>query len=42
VIVHREPAMQGYGRVFVQRVNESISPQLLPDVKVDLAELWRT
>jgi Uma2 family endonuclease len=42
VTIHREPAVQGYGRVFVQRVSEAISPQLLPDVKLDLAELWRT
>jgi Uma2 family endonuclease len=41
VMIHREPSAQGYVRVFTQPANESISPQLLPNVEVDLAQLWR-
>ena len=42
VIAHCEPSAQGYWRIFAQPANEPISPQLLPDISVDLLELWRT
>jgi Uma2 family endonuclease len=41
VLVHRQPGPGGYGDVWTADRGAAISPILLPDVRLDLAELWR-
>jgi Uma2 family endonuclease len=39
--VHRDPGPNGYRQVLTPGTNETVSPVLLPHVKIDLAEVWR-
>lgn len=39
--VYLDPAPQGFQRVLIPKKNETISPTLLPSVKLHLAEVWR-
>jgi Uma2 family endonuclease len=41
VIVHRQPAPEGYRGVSTATSDAVISPLELPSVRLDLAELWR-
>jgi Uma2 family endonuclease len=41
LFVHREPGPKGYQRVLTPKRNETASPLLLPNIKIDLAEVWR-
>jgi Uma2 family endonuclease len=40
VLVHRGPSEFGYREVSTATKFDTISPQLLPDVKIPLADLW--
>jgi Uma2 family endonuclease len=40
VLVHRGPSESGYREVSTATKLDTISPQLLPDVKIPLADLW--
>jgi Uma2 family endonuclease len=40
VLVHRGPSESGYREVSTATKLDTISPQLLPDVKISLADLW--
>jgi len=39
--VYHDPSPKGYQRILTPKKNETVSPILLPGVKVDLAEVWR-
>jgi len=39
--VHRDPGPNGYQKVLMPGSNETVSPVLLPYVKIDLGEVWR-
>lgn len=39
--VHRDPGPNGFQLVLTPKRNESVSPILLPTVRIDLAEVWR-
>lgn len=41
MIVHRRPSAKGYRRIVTFGRTESIAPQALPGVRIDLAEVWR-
>jgi len=41
LLVHRDPGPKGYQRILTPKKNETVSPLLLPSVKIDLAEVWR-
>jgi Uma2 family endonuclease len=41
VIMHRQPAPEGYRDVSTATSDAVISPLELPSVRLDLAELWR-
>jgi len=41
LLVHRDPDPKGYQRILTPTKNETVSPLLLPSVKIDLAEVWR-
>lgn len=38
--IYREPETEGYGRMLRCKKSETVSPLLLPDVKIALADLW--
>jgi Uma2 family endonuclease len=40
VLVHRRPSESGYLEVSMATTLNTISPQLLPDVEIPLADLW--
>jgi Uma2 family endonuclease len=40
VLVHRSPSESGYREVSTATKLDTISPQLLPDVKIPLSDLW--
>lgn len=39
--VHLDPTPSGYRRILTPERNETVSPVLLPRVRIDLAEVWR-
>jgi Uma2 family endonuclease len=41
VLVYRQPGADGYGEVSTAPHEGTLSPEALPDVALDLAELWR-
>ncbi len=41
LFVHRDPGPNGFQRVLTPQRNETVSPMLLPDIRIDLAEVWR-
>ncbi len=40
VSIHLEPAARGYQRLLTPKKDETISPSLLPNVKIGLLDLW--
>lgn len=41
VFIYREPTRSGYRRLLTPLVEEAISPQLLPDVRLLLRDVWQ-
>jgi Uma2 family endonuclease len=39
--IYRNPGPEGYRQILIPDRDQSVSPQLLPSVKIDLSELWR-
>ncbi len=39
--VYRDPTPRGYQRILAPKKNETVSPLLLPDIEIDLTEVWR-
>jgi Uma2 family endonuclease len=41
LFVHHDPAPSGYRRILTPGKTETVSPLLLPQLNIDLAEVWR-
>jgi Uma2 family endonuclease len=41
LLAHRNPGPKSYQRVLTPKQNETISPLLIPAIKIDLTEVWR-